>query len=162
MPQPFVYSLIDKAVHDYNLIEKGDKILIGASGGKDSTLLIEYFANRKKRRDADFEYYALNIQSDFAPPFPEDIKKLFEKWQVNFGVMDVPILERLKPNEKMSCYGCSTQRRTERLRYAMSEGFNKIARGHHMDDVLQTLFMNCMIRKSFTTMPACLNYKNTL
>ena len=52
-------SLIDKACFDYNLIEKGDRILIGASGGKDSTALIQYFSDRAKRPDPGFEYMAL-------------------------------------------------------------------------------------------------------
>ena len=65
MPQPILFSLIDKVVYDYNLIQDGDKILIGASGGKDSTALIEYFANRVKRPNCNFEYKALAIQSDF-------------------------------------------------------------------------------------------------
>ena len=49
----FLYSIIDKAIFDYKLIEKGDRILVGASGGKDSTALIEYLVQRKKRADAD-------------------------------------------------------------------------------------------------------------
>ena len=74
-------SLIDKAVFDYKLIEKGDKILIGASGGKDSTALIKYFSERCRRPDSAFEYKALNIQSDFAADFPAGIVKLFEEWK---------------------------------------------------------------------------------
>ena len=69
-------SRIDRAIFEYNLIEDGDKILIGASGGKDSTALIEYFSNRKKRKNANFEFTALFLQSDFAPPFPEKILDL--------------------------------------------------------------------------------------
>ena len=61
-----VYSAIDKACYDYKLIENGDKILIGASGGKDSTLLINYFSDRKKRADADFDFLALNIQTEIS------------------------------------------------------------------------------------------------
>ena len=80
--QPKLSSLIDKAVFDYNLIEPGDRILIGASGGKDSTALIHYFSNRVKRPDCNFEYKALNIQNDFAQSFPEQIIKLFEEWKV--------------------------------------------------------------------------------
>ncbi len=159
MPQPHIYSLIDKAVYDYELIKPGDKILIGASGGKDSTMLIEYFANRKRRPDSDFDFTALNIQSDFAEKIPDQIENLFEKWNVEFKSIYVEILERLKPGRKMSCYWCSTQRRTELLRYAMANGYNKIALGHHMDDVLETLLMNSMIRQNFSTMPACLNYQ---
>ena len=56
MSQPLIFRMIDKAVYDYNMIEKNDRILVGASGGKDSTALIEYFANRAKRHDCDFVF----------------------------------------------------------------------------------------------------------
>lgn len=158
--QPKISSLIDKAVFDYNLIEKGDKILIGASGGKDSTALIEYFALRKKRPDANFEYKALNIQSDFAPQFPSQILDLFKKWNVPFESLNVNILERVKEGQKMSCYWCSTQRRTELLNYAMANGYNKIALGHHMDDILETFLMNMMNKAEIATMPPSLQYEN--
>ncbi|MDE7382622.1 MAG: hypothetical protein K2M99_01900 [Treponemataceae bacterium] len=56
-----LFSLIDKAIFEYNLIESGDRILIGASGGKDSTALIEYFSERMKRPNPGFTFSALNI-----------------------------------------------------------------------------------------------------
>ncbi len=59
MPQPFLFRLIDKAVFDYKMIENGDKILVGASGGKDSTALIEYLSNRVRRKGEDFSFRAL-------------------------------------------------------------------------------------------------------
>jgi len=90
--QPKISSLIDKAVFDYNLIEPGDKILICATGGKDSTVLIEYISNRSKRPDCNFEYKAVHIHSDFASPFPEGIKNLIEKWNSNFETLNVNIL----------------------------------------------------------------------
>ena len=58
-----LFSLIDKAVFDYHLIERNDRILVGASGGKDSTALIEYLANRSRRPDCGFSFTALNIQT---------------------------------------------------------------------------------------------------
>lgn len=160
MPQPILFSLIDKVVYDYNLIQDGDKILVGASGGKDSTALIEYFANRTKRPNCNFEYKALAIQSDFAPDFPENIKNLFDKWNVPFEVVDVDIMARLKPGRKMNCYWCSTQRRSELLKYAMEHGYNKIALGHHLDDVLETLLMNMVEQRKLTAMPPLLTYDN--
>ncbi len=158
--EPKLSSLIDKACFDYNLIEKGDRILIGASGGKDSTALIEYFANRAKRPDAGFEYMALNIQADFAPPFPEDIKKLFEKWKVPFESIPINISARVKEGQKMNCWWCSTQRRTELLKYALEHGYNKIALGHHMDDILETFLMNVLNKGEFSTMIPSLQYEN--
>ena len=151
-------SPIDKAVFDYNLIEDGDRILIGASGGKDSTALLEYFSARAKRKDCNFEYLGLFIKNDFAPEFPAGIKALLDEWNVPFEQINVNTLERVKEGHKMNCWWCSTQRRTELLRYAMANGYNKIALGHHMDDILETLLMNMMGRGELATMPPRLKY----
>lgn len=155
---PKISSLIDKAVFDYNLIEPGDRILVGASGGKDSTVLIEYFSNRVKRPDCNFEYKALTIQSDFAPAVPEKIVSKFLEWNVPYEVLNVDILARVKSGQKMSCYWCATQRRTELLNYAIVNGFNKIALGHHLDDILETLIMNMVEKGEFSTMIPKLKY----
>lgn len=157
---PKISSLIDKACFDYSLIENGDKILIGASGGKDSTALIEYFSQRSKRPDCNFEYKALFIKSDFAPEFPKEIINLFNDWNVPFETINVNITERVKNGQKMSCYWCSTQRRTELLNYAIKNGYNKIALGHHMDDMLETLLMNMLNKGELSTMPPKLKYDN--
>ena len=151
-------SPIDKAVFDYKLIEDGDRILIGASGGKDSTALLEYFSARAKRKDCNFEYKGLFIKNDFAPEFPSGIKALLDKWQVPFEQINVNTLERVKEGHKMNCWWCSTQRRTELLRYAMTNGYNKIALGHHMDDILETLLMNMLGRGELASMPPSLKY----
>ena len=164
--QPRLSSLIDKAIFDYQLIEKDDRILIGASGGKDSTALIKYFADRVRRPAREgaaatrFEYKALFIKSDFAPDFPEGIKALFREWGVSFEQLNVNVLERVKPGQKMSCWWCSTQRRTELLNYAIEHGYNKIALGHHMDDILETLLMNMLNRGELASMPPRLKYDN--
>lgn len=157
--QPKLSSLIDKACFDYNLINNSDRILIGASGGKDSTLLVEYFAERSKRPDSNFSFKALFIKSDFSPDFPLQIKNIFDSLNVDFEQLDVNILERVKDNQKMSCYWCSTQRRTELLKYAVENGFNKIALGHHLDDVLETLIMNMTEKGELSTMIPSLVYQ---
>ena len=157
--EPEISSLIDKAVFDYQLIEENDKILLGASGGKDSTLLIEYFANRIKRPQTHFEIKAVHIQSDFAPDFSDELKKLLTQWNVPLEIIKVDILKRLKSNQKMNCYWCSTQRRTELLNYALKNGFNKIALGHHLDDILETFIMNMTEKGNLSTMIPKMQYE---
>ncbi|MBP3709090.1 MAG: tRNA 2-thiocytidine biosynthesis protein TtcA [Treponema sp.] len=152
-------SLIDKAVFDYNMIADGDAILIGASGGKDSTALVEYFAARANRPDCKFSYKAVHIQSDFAPSFPDAFMRLFAQWHAPFDVVKVDVLARLKENRKMNCWWCSTQRRTELLNYAMAHHFNKIALGHHLDDILETLLMNMLNKSELSTMSPRLAYE---
>lgn len=156
---PKISSLIDKAIFDYKMIEDDDKILIGASGGKDSTVLIEYFANRKKRPNSKFDFLALNIQTDFAPLFPPKIKKIFDENSVPFETVNVKVLERIKTNQKMSCYWCSTQRRTELINYAIKNGYNKIALGHHLDDILETFLMNMLNKGEMSAMSPKLKYE---
>ncbi|WP_178842814.1 tRNA 2-thiocytidine biosynthesis TtcA family protein [uncultured Treponema sp.] len=158
MPQPFLYNLIDKAIFDYRIIEKGDRILVGASGGKDSTALIEYFAARKKRQKDDFEFLALNVCTDFGGGLPEGIKTLFEEWNVPLESVFVDVNGRLKEGYKMSCYWCSTQRRKELIAFAEEKGFNKIALGHHMDDILETALMNALGKGELSTMIPSLKY----
>lgn len=155
---PKISSLIDKAIFDFNLIEDGDKILIGASGGKDSTVLIEYFANRAKRKNVNFSFEIVHIKNDFAIELPDSIKNLFNEWNVKFNQINVNMLERIKQNHKMNCYWCSTQRRTELLDFAIKNGFNKIALGHHMDDILETFLMNMLQKGELSTMQVKMQY----
>lgn len=159
-------ALIDKAVFDYHLIEDGDRILVGASGGKDSTLLVEYFADRIKRlsgspaasREPHFTFTAFHVQSDFSEPLSPALLETFCSWNVHPVVQKVDVLARLKNGRLMNCYWCSTQRRKELLDYAIKNHYNKIALGHHLDDILETLLMNAVEQGELSTMPISLTY----
>lgn len=159
MANPKLFRVIDKAIFDYSMIEPNDKILIGASGGKDSTALVEYFAFRKKQNRDNFDFAALYVESGLGEGFNPDLRKQFENWGVNLITVNADVLERLKPNQKMNCWWCSTQRRTELNNFAMENGFNKIALGHHLDDVLETLLMNALQKGELSTMPPRLKYE---
>ncbi len=160
MSQPRIYSIIDKAVFDYHMIEDGDRILVGASGGKDSTALIQYFANRMRRKDCNFTFTALHIENDFAPgSMSDELRELMKSWGVEVTDYFVDVKNRVKEGFKMSCYWCSQQRRNELVHYALREGYNKIALGHHLDDILETLLMNMLKKGELSTMPPRLNYE---
>lgn len=159
MGQPRLFSIIDKACFDYKMIEKGDRILVGASGGKDSTAIIEYLSERKKRKNADFDFTCLFVKTEFGKGLPQNILDNFKKWNVNLIQLDINIEERSQKEKKLGCYWCSTQRRTELLRFAMENGFNKIALGHHMDDILETVLMNAVEKGVLGGMPPVLEYE---
>ena len=80
-------------------------------------------------------------------------------WDIPSVSIDVPVIARLKPGHSMNCYWCSTQRRTELIQYAMAEGFNKIALGHHLDDIVETLMMNMLYKGQISGMLPNLRYK---
>ena len=160
MGQPNLFSLIDKAIFEYKMIEDGDKILIGASGGKDSTALIEYFANRAKRRNVNFTFTAIHIETDFeACTMSPKLRNQLSSWGVELKNLFVDVQNRLKEGHKMSCYWCSQQRRNELLHYAVENGYTKLALGHHLDDILETLLMNMLTKAELSTMPPRLNYE---
>ena len=160
MPQPKLFSIIDKAIFDYKMIEPGDRILVGASGGKDSTALVEYFANRAKRHDADFTFSAIHIETDFeACTMSPRLRSQMQEWGVDAINYFVDVQNRVKEGFKMSCYWCSNQRRNEIVHFALEHGYNKIALGHHLDDILETLLMNMLKKGELSTMPPRLNYQ---
>ena len=158
MANPKLFRTIDKAVSEYNMIEAGDRILIAASGGKDSTALTEYFAARIQRRHPAFEAAALHIATDIGSEFAPELAERFKSWGIDLTVKTISVLERLKTGKKMNCWWCSSQRRLELSKYAQEHGFNKIALGHHLDDILETALMNALTKGELTAMPPVLKF----
>jgi tRNA 2-thiocytidine biosynthesis protein TtcA len=158
-----IEKLIAKAVQDYGMLAEGDRVLLGASGGKDSTALAWALARRRRWEAPRFELEALRIVSDvpgggMPPDAAERLSAMYAEWGIPYRTLEVPIVGRLKEGERMNCYWCSTQRRTELIRFAMENGFNKIALGHHLDDILATLLMNMTKKGEIATMPPRLKY----
>jgi tRNA 2-thiocytidine biosynthesis protein TtcA len=155
-----VQKLVSKAVLERKLINAGDRILIAASGGKDSSVMAWALAFLKRALKINYELQALHISSDFCSCCKKSfLAARLEEWRIPFTDLPVPIVGRLKEGRKMNCYWCSTQRRTELIKYALENGFNKIALGHHLDDIIETFFMNMTGKESLTTMPIFLSYK---
>jgi len=154
-----VDGLIVKALKTWDMIKPGERILLGASGGKDSAILARDLALKKRHGRLDAELVGLHLRNDFTPDtLTERLAEEYAGWGVPLVVKDVAVEGRLKPGRKMNCYWCSTQRRTELIRYAISEGFSSVALGHHLDDVLETLFMNMMQKGELSTMPPVVQY----
>jgi tRNA 2-thiocytidine biosynthesis protein TtcA len=155
-----VQKLAARAVRERNLIGEGDRILIAVSGGKDSTVLAWALSILRQSMDISWDMEAIHISSDFCACCKKSV--LAEKlaaWGIPFTDVFVPVIGRLKAGEKMNCYWCSTQRRTELLKFAGERGFNKIALGHHLDDIIETFFMNLTAKGELSTMPIILQYR---
>jgi tRNA 2-thiocytidine biosynthesis protein TtcA len=155
-----VQKLSAKAILERKLISDGDRILIAASGGKDSTVMAWALSRLKKGLKKNYDLEALHISSDFCACCKKSIlSQRLEEWGIPFRDIFVPVIGRLKEGEKMNCYWCSTQRRTELLKYAVENKFNKIALGHHLDDIIETFFMNMTGKGELSTMPILLAYR---
>ena len=159
-PQTIVQKLVQKSIFDNKLIEEGDRILIAASGGKDSTVLAWALSSIKPALKINYELSAIHISSDFCSCCKKSkLSAKLSEWGISFKDIFVPIIGRLKEGRKMNCYWCSTQRRTELLNYAVKNNFNKIALGHHLDDIVETFFMNLCTKSKLETMPILLKYR---
>jgi len=138
-----VQKLATKAVFDYALVENGDRILIAVSGGKDSTVLAMTLSSIRSALKMDYTLRALHLSTDFCSCCKKSVlSERLESWDIPFADLFVPVIGRLHEGRKMNCWWCSTQRRTELIRYAIENNFNKIALGHHLDDIIETFFMN--------------------
>ncbi|MCL1836518.1 MAG: tRNA 2-thiocytidine biosynthesis TtcA family protein [Treponema sp.] len=153
-------KLAVKAVMERKLIAEGDRILIAVSGGKDSTVLAWALSSIRPALKMGYALAALHISTDFCSCCKKTVlSRRLEEWGIPFTDLFVPVVGRLKEGKKMNCYWCSTQRRTEILKYAVENGFNKIALGHHLDDIVETFFMNLCAKAEISTMPILLRYR---
>ncbi|MDR2470539.1 MAG: tRNA 2-thiocytidine biosynthesis TtcA family protein [Treponema sp.] len=129
-------------------------------GGKDSTVMAWALASLRRSLKVRYSLAALHISTDFCACCKKSAlaSRLLE-WEIPFTDLFVPVMGRLKEGKKMNCYWCSTQRRTELLGYAAEHSFNKIALGHHLDDIIETFFMNITARGELSAMPVKLRYR---
>lgn len=143
-----------KGVREYGLIEEGDVILIGLSGGKDSLALLELLARRTKIHKPAIRVVAAHVVMRNIP-YQSDVEYLrhfSEERGVPF-ILSETEFDASTDMRKSPCFLCSWNRRKALFSVAKEQGCNKIALGHHMDDILQTLLMNITFQGAFSTMP---------
>ncbi len=143
-----------KAIYDYGLIVDGDKILIGVSGGKDSLALVELLARRSRIFAPRYTLLAAHIRMKNIT-YKSDSNAL-RKHCLNNGVEYIERetgFDSSTDKRKTPCFLCSWYRRKALFDIAKEYDCNKIALGHHQDDILETLLMNMTFQGSFATMP---------
>ena len=156
-----------KAMATYHLIEDDDHILVGLSGGKDSLLLLELLARRSRISHPRFKVEALHVRMENIH-YETDTSYL-QQFCDNLGVtlhvkttsFEVGAAENGKDarRQKQPCFLCSWNRRKQMFNLAQELGCNKIALGHHQDDLLHTALMNLTFQGRFDTMPALLKMR---
>lgn len=144
---------IRRADKDFNLIEDGDKIAIGLSGGKDSILLVHALSRYAKFSHKKFSLHAFTITYGYGKFNTEDLARLCSENNVPYTVYDTQLNEIIFNirKEKNPCSLCAKMRRGILCNLAKKEGCNKIALGHHRDDVVETFFMSLIYEGRFHT-----------
>jgi tRNA(Ile)-lysidine synthase TilS/MesJ len=140
------------ALREYGLIESGDKILVGLSGGKDSLLLLHMLAKSLAFPKMDIEVIAVHVSMnniDYGVNL-NDMQRLCDTYKIPFFHEECSF----EPSDKKDvCFLCSWTRRKALFEIAKRNDCNKIALGHHKDDILETLLMNMMFQGSISTIP---------
>ena len=148
-----IWSKFLKAISDFDMIQDGDKIAIGVSGGKDSLLLVKLFQELKKDRRKNFEFKAVSLNPGFRNSDLDNFKNNLDKLNIDCEIIDTNIWEIA--NEKAQdypCFLCAKMRRGILYTQVEELGFNKLTLGHHFDDVIETTLINMLYAGTMKTM----------
>lgn len=151
---------LGQAIKTFRLIDKGDRILLGLSGGKDSLSLLDLLGERMTHSNGYFNLEAVHVRMKNIH-YETDVQYLMDqcnKWHIPLHVIETGY-EEDHNKKRTPCFLCSWNRRKCLFSQAQDLHFNKIALGHHQDDILRTALMNLTFNGSFSTMPVRLRMR---
>jgi tRNA(Ile)-lysidine synthase TilS/MesJ/rhodanese-related sulfurtransferase len=149
-----------KAINDYELVQEGDRIAVCISGGKDSMLMAKLFQELKRHNKFPFEVQFLVMDPGYSPENRQVIENNARKLHIPITVFESDIFESVFHVEKSPCYLCARMRRGYLYSKAKELGCNKIALGHHYDDVIETILMGMLYGAQVQTMMPKLHSTN--
>lgn len=155
-----IWSKFVKAIKEYKLVEPNDHIAVCISGGKDSMLMAKLFQELKRHSDFEFRVSFLVMDPGYNELNRKTIEENLEKLQVPATIRETNIFDVANVQEKSPCYLCARMRRGALYALAGEMGCNKIALGHHYDDVIETILMSIFHSGSFQTMLPKLRSQN--
>lgn len=148
-----IFRPFTKAINEYNLIEPGDKIAVGISGGKDSLILAKLFQELKRHNKIPFEVVFLSMDPGFRDVNKQLLENNCKYLNIDLEVRNSDIFNVIgKIAKENPCYMCARMRRGFLYNAAKELGCNKLALGHHFDDVIETTLLNMFYGGQFKTM----------
>ena len=155
-----IWSKFTIAINTYELVKPGDKIAVCISGGKDSMLMAKCFQELKVHNKFDFEVKFLVMDPGYSPENRKVIEDNAKKLNIPITIFESDIFESVFNVEKSPCYLCARMRRGHLYHFAKDMGCNKIALGHHYDDVIETILMGMLYSGQIQTMMPKLHSTN--
>lgn len=143
-----------RAILDYGMIQEGDKIAVAVSGGKDSISLLHVLRHRQRVSPIKFEFVAVHIDFEFADFDPSRLIDYFKNNDFEYLVEKVTALKG-ENYEDIDCFRWSWNRRKALFQLCEQKGFTKIAFGHHLDDIVETILLNQFYRAEVGAMKPC-------
>ncbi|MBN2453454.1 MAG: tRNA 2-thiocytidine(32) synthetase TtcA [Candidatus Omnitrophica bacterium] len=147
----YISTRIGRAIADYKLIEDRDRILVGVSGGKDSLTLLHLLNERRKWAPVKYELIAMHVSTDYdcGRSDRRKLKKFFEDRGIKYRFEKIKIRDK---RQARSCFWCSWNRRKALFLATKKFRCNKVALGHHKDDIIETLLLNIFYQGEFSAM----------
>ncbi|MBW1711008.1 MAG: tRNA 2-thiocytidine(32) synthetase TtcA [Deltaproteobacteria bacterium] len=148
-------KLAGKALHDYRMIEDGDRILLGVSGGKDSVALVKFLEEHRSRVPIDYSLVAVHLDLGYDNPAEkESLKNYLKELDVEFHFedKDYAIVAHSEVNRENPCFLCASHRRRRLFELARDFDCCKLALGHNRDDLIETLLLNIFYSGEISTM----------
>lgn len=155
-----IWCRFTKAINQYELVKEGDCIAVCISGGKDSMLMAKLFQELKLHNKFPFEVRFLVMDPGYSPANRRIIEESARKLKIPIHIFESDIFESVYHVEKSPCYLCARMRRGHLYHYAQELGCNKIALGHHYDDVIETILMGMLYGAQVQTMMPKLHSTN--
>ena len=145
---------IGQAMHKYNMLADGDRVLIAVSGGVDSLVLTWLLNSWRRKAPINYDILAVHIDNGYDRRMGDKVAEQLQKISVPYQVEKTDFWERAAMAEegKSICYHCARLRRNRLFAIADQENFNKIAFGHHKDDIIETFFINLLYAGNLSTM----------
>ena len=155
-----IWSKFTKAINTYELVKPGDKIAVCISGGKDSMLMAKCFQELKLHNKFDFQVKFLVMDPGYSPENRKVIEENAKMLEIPITIFESNIFDSVYHVEKSPCYLCARMRRGYLYQFAKELGCNKIALGHHYDDVIETILMGMLYGAQIQTMMPKLHSTN--
>ena len=155
-----IWRMFAKAINTYDLVKEGDKIAVCISGGKDSMLMAKLFQELKLHNKFEFEVKFLVMDPGYSPENRKVIEENARKLNIPIIIYESDIFESVYNVEKSPCYLCARMRRGYLYKFAKDMDCNKIALGHHYDDVIETILMGMLYSGQVQTMMPKLHSTN--
>ena len=148
-----IWSKFIKAIKDYNLVEDGDKIAVAISGGKDSLLMAKLFQELRKHSQVKFDLEFIAMDPGYHPQIRELLEENCKHLNIPVNIYETKIFDIIDEKAKeYPCYLCARMRRGSLYAKAREMGCNKLALGHHYNDVIETTMLNVLYAGNFKTM----------
>ncbi|MDD5120424.1 MAG: ATP-binding protein [Candidatus Omnitrophica bacterium] len=147
----YISKGMGRAIMDYKMLADGDKVGVAVSGGKDSLALLRLLLERKAFVPIKYEVIALHIDMGFPKSISAKLEKYFKKLKIEYQIIKSDVLKRTEKT-RINCFWCSWNRRKELFIAADKLGCTKIALGHHMDDIIETILLNLFFQGEISSM----------